>query len=72
MDKVSIQTVYKVVALGTLVEDEAMTTFGKLNVLTYEDILLSIDMKTVAQKVTFNLVNTCYSKEFPELNCKFT
>ena len=54
--------------MRTSVEDKAMTKLGKLNVLAYEDILLSIDMKTAARKVNFNLVNLCYYKNFPEGN----
>ncbi len=42
---------------------------GDLNVLVYEDILLSINTKTAAEKVAFNLVNTCYFEDFPEGNC---
>ncbi len=38
--------------------------------LAYEDILLSIDTKTAAGKVAFNLVNTVYSEDFPEGNCR--
>ncbi len=43
---------------------------GDLNVLVYEDILLSINTKTAAEKVAFNLVNTCYFEDFPEGNCR--
>ncbi len=41
-----------------------------MNVLAYEEILLLIDTKTVAGKVAFNLVNTYYSEDFPEGNCR--
>ncbi len=39
---------------GSLVQDEAVKKLGELNVLAYEDILLSIDTKTAAGKVAFN------------------
>ena len=51
------------------IQDEAVKKLGKMNVLAYEDILLSIDTKTAAGKVVFNLVNTCYSEDVPEGNC---
>ncbi len=37
--------------------------------LAYKGILLSIDIKTSAGKVAFNLINTCYSKDFLQGNC---
>ncbi len=43
------------------VQDEAVKKLCNLNVLAYEEILLSIDTKNAAGKVAFNLVNTCYS-----------
>ena len=56
--------------LGSSVQDEAVKKLGELNVLMYEDILLSIDTKTAAEKIAFNLVNTCFSEDFPEENCR--
>ena len=56
--------------LGSSVQDEAVKMLGTMNVLAYEDILLSIDTKNAAGKVAFNLVNTCYSEDFPKGNCR--
>ena len=64
VDKMPTQTEYEMVILGTSFEDKAVTKLGELNVLAYEDILLSIGAKTAARKVTFNLVNTCHSEDF--------
>ena len=47
-----------------------MKKLGELNVLMYENILLSTDAKTAARKVAFILVNTCYFEEFSEGNCR--
>ncbi len=55
---------------GSSVQDEAVKKLGDLNILAYEDIFLSIDTKTDAAKVAFNLVNICYSQDFPERNCR--
>ena len=46
-----------------------MKKLGALNELMYEDFLLSIDTKTAAGKIAFNLVKTCYSEDFPGGNC---
>jgi len=70
VDKVPTQTEFEAAEHGSSVQDEAVKKLGKLNVLAYEDILLSIDTKTAAGKVAFNLVNTCYSEDFPEGNCR--
>ena len=56
--------------LGSSVQDEAVKKLGELNVLMYENILLSTDAKTAARKVAFILVNTCYFEEFSEGNCR--
>ena len=68
VDKVPTQS--EMAELGSSVQDEAVKKLGELNVLMYEDILLSIDTKTAAGKIAFNLVNTCFSEDFPEGNCR--
>ena len=70
VDKVPTQTEFEAAENGSSVQDEAVKKLGELNVLAYEDIHLSIDTKTAAGKVAFNLVNTCYSEDFPEGNCR--
>ena len=70
VDKVPTQSEDEMAELRSSVQDEAVKKLGKLNVLTYEDILMSIDTKTAAGKVAYNLVNTCYSEDFPERNCR--
>ena len=55
VDKMPTQTEYENAALGTSIEDMAVTKLGELNVLAYEDILLSIDTNSSAGKVAFKL-----------------
>ncbi len=43
---------------GSSVQDEEVKKLGKLNLLAYENILLSIVIKTAAGKVAINLFNT--------------
>ena len=41
-----------------------------MNELGYEDLILSIDRKSAAGKVAFNLVKNCKTTEYPEGKCK--
>ncbi len=70
VDKVPTKTELEEAEHGSSVQDEVVKKLGDLNVHAFEDILLSIDTKTAAGKVALNLVNTCYSEDFPEGNCR--
>ncbi len=71
VDKVPTKTECEAAEHASSVHFEAVKKLGDLNVLLYEDIILSIDNKTAAGKVAFNLlVNTWYSEDFPEGNCR--
>ncbi len=50
--------------------DKKVVELGNLNEFAYEDLILSINGNTKAQKVAFSLVKNCKSDEFPEGNCK--
>ncbi len=70
VDKVPTETKFEEAEHGSSVQDEAVKKLSDLNMLAYEDILLPIDTNTSAGKVAFNLVNTCYSEDFPQGNCR--
>ncbi len=70
VDKVPTKTKFEEAEHGSSVQAETVKKLGEFNLLAYEDILLSIETKTPAGKVAFNLVNTCYSEDFPEGNCR--
>ncbi len=70
VDKLPNQTEFEKAEHGSSVQDEAIKKLCKLNMLAYEDNFLLINTKNTAGKVAFNLVNTCYSEDFPEGNCR--
>ncbi len=70
IDKVPTKSEFEEAEHGSSVQDKVVKKFGDLNVLVCEDFLLSIDTKIAAGKVVFNLVNTCYSEDFPGGNCR--
>lgn len=67
---VPTQTEFEMTEHGTSVQDEAIKKLVKLTVLAYEDILLSIDIKSAAGKVAFNFVNKCNSADFLGGKCR--
>ncbi len=69
-EKVPTKTKFEEAEHGPSVPDEAVKKLGDLNVLPYEDTLLSIDTKTPAGKVAFNSVCNFYSEDFPQGNCR--
>jgi hypothetical protein len=40
----------------------------EMNEITYTELILSIDVKTSSEKVAFNLIKCCKSKDYPDAN----
>ena len=54
---------------GNSEQDKAIVTVGKINELTYDDIILLIDHKTKEGDKAFKLVKNCKREsDFPEGN----
>ncbi len=68
VDKMPTQTEFEIAEHGSSIKDEAIKKLVKLNVISHEDILLSIDTRLLLERL--HSVNTCYSQDFPEGNCR--
>lgn len=51
---------------GTSDDDKKIVKVGELNLLAYEDTVLSINATTAIGKVAFSLAKNCKSNTFPD------
>ena len=56
--------------LGSTDDDKAIVQVAELNLLAYEDIVLSINATTGKGKIAFSLVKNCKTDDFPMGNCR--
>jgi gag-polypeptide of LTR copia-type len=67
LGKVKISKTYEVYDME-LEEGKKLIIAAGMNELAYTELTLSIDVKTISGKVTFNLVKECKSKEYVDGN----